>query len=195
MSPNMVTAIGAVFCLLAFYLFWIGNYWPGVAAGFVFMVLDTVDGKLARCTGASSKWGNVFDHGIDLIHPPFWWWAWIHGLEAYGTPLEPVYATMLLWAIVGGYVAQRLIEGIFMRRFGRMHIHVWRPIDSKFRLITARRNPNMVILVAALLFGRPDVGIELVALWTIISLIFHAVRLAQANAAHDRGHPVVSWLS
>ena len=85
------------------------------------------------------------------------------GSAAYGPDLalEPVYATMLLWAIVGGYVAQRLIEGIFMRRFGKMHIHVWRPIDSKFRLITARRNPNMVILVVALLFGRPDVGIEL----------------------------------
>ncbi len=69
------------------------------------------------------------------------------GLAAYGTPLEPVYSAMLLWAIVGGYVAQRIIEGIFMRRFGKMHIHVWRPIDSKFRLITARRNPNMVILV------------------------------------------------
>ena len=45
----------------------------------------------------------------------------------------------------------------------------------------------MVILVGALLFGRPDVGLELVALWTIVSLIFHAVRLAQANGAPDRG--------
>jgi len=195
LTPNMITAVGAVFCVLAFYLFWIGSYWPGVAAGFVFMVLDTVDGKLARCTGASSKWGNVFDHGIDLVHPPFWWWAWAHGLEAYGTPLEPVYERMLILAIVAGYVLQRLIEGIFMRRFGRMHIHVWKPIDSKFRLITARRNPNMVILVAALLFMRPDVGLELIAAWTIISLIFHAVRLAQANAARDRGEPVVSWLA
>jgi phosphatidylglycerophosphate synthase len=195
MTPNMVTAIGAAFCLLAFCLFWIGSYWPGVAAGFIFMVLDTVDGKLARCTGSSSKWGNVFDHGIDLIHPPFWWWAWIHGLEAYGTPLEPVYATMLLWAIVGGYVMQRVIEGIFMRRFGRMHIHVWQKIDSQFRLITARRNPNMVILVATLLFSHPDVGIELVALWTLLSLIFHAVRLTQATIAHDRGEPITSWLA
>ena len=159
----------------------------GVLSGFIFMVLDTVDGKLARCTGASSKWGNVFDHGIDLIHPPFWWWAWAHGLAAYGRPLEPVYATMVLWAIVGGYVAQRLIEGLFMRRFGGMHIHVWRPIDSQFRLITARRNPNMVILVAALLFGRPDIGLELVAWWTIVSLIFHAVRLAQASEQAARG--------
>ena len=195
MTPNMVTMVGAVFCLLAFFLFWESRYWLGTLSGFTFMVLDTVDGKLARCTGASSKWGNVFDHGIDLIHPPFWWWAWAHGLDAYGTPLEPVYVVMLMWAIVGGYVLQRLIEGIFMRRFGGMHIHVWQPIDSQFRLITARRNPNMVILVAALLFGRPDVGLELMALWTIVSLIFHAVRLAQANAINDRGGQVVSWLA
>jgi phosphatidylglycerophosphate synthase len=195
LTPNAVTLVGAVLCVLAFVLFWRGEYWWGVLSGFIFMVLDTVDGKLARCTGASSKWGNVFDHGIDLVHPPFWWWAWQRGLAAYGRPLEPVYATMVLWAIIGGYVAQRLIEGIFMRRFGGMHIHVWKPIDSRFRLVTARRNPNMVILVAALLFGRPDIGLELVACWTIISLIFHAVRLAQASEQAARGKPIVSWLS
>src|SRR4029079_13055161 len=194
-SPNVVTAVGAVLCVLAFYLFWNGHYWLGVLSGFIFMVLDTVDGKLARCTGASSKWGNVFDHGIDLVHPPFWWWAWEHGLAAYGRPLSALYATMVLWAIIGGYVAQRVIEGIFMRRFGGMHIHVWRPIDSKFRLITARRNPNMVILVAALLIGRPDTGLVLVALWTIVSLIFHAVRFAQASEQTARGKPIISWLA
>ena len=37
--------------------------------------------------------------------------------------------------------------------------------------------------------------LELVALWTLVSLIFHAVRLAQANAAAERGRPVVSWLA
>ena len=194
LTPNMVTAVGAVFCVLAFYFFWVGSYWPGVAAGFVFMVLDTVDGKLARCTGSSSKWGNVFDHGIDLIHPPFWWWAWAHGLGAYGTPLEPVYSAMLLWAIVGGYIAQRVIEGLFIFRF-KLDMHTWRRVDSRFRLVTARRNPNMVILVISLLLGRPDVGLELLALWTLLSLIFHAVRLAQANAAKDRGEPVLSWLA
>ncbi len=194
LSPNLVTAIGATFCLLAFWLFWQGHYWPGVVSAFVFMVLDTVDGKLARCTGTSSHWGNIFDHGIDLVHPPFWWWAWAHGLAAYGRPLEPIYLTMLLWAVIGGYVAQRLIEGIFLRRFG-MHIHVWQPIDSRFRLVTARRNPNMVILVGALLFARPDIGLELMALWTIVSLIFHAVRMAQATVRSEQGQPIKSWLA
>ena len=194
LSPNLITLIGAVLCVLAFWLFWIGHYWPGIASGFGFMVLDTVDGKLARCTGASSKWGNIFDHGIDLIHPPFWWWAWEHGLAVYGRPLEPVYAIIILWTIVGGYVAQRIIEGLSIKRFEGMEIHVWRPLDSKFRLITARRNPNMVILVATLLFRRPDVGLKLVALWTLISLIFHAVRLAQMTERKMRGAKVVSWL-
>jgi phosphatidylglycerophosphate synthase len=194
LSPNMVTAVGAAFCVAAFFLFYIGWYWTGIAAGFTFMVLDTVDGKLARCTGQSSKWGNIFDHGVDLVHPPFWWWAWAEGLAAYGRPFERVYELLIVGAILFGYVAQRLIEGIFVRRYG-MHIHVWQRIDSQFRLITARRNPNMVILIVALLFGRPDLGIELVALWTILSLIFHAVRLAQANARRDRGRPVVSWLA
>ena len=192
-APNFVTLIGAILCVLAFYLFWRGEYWWGVLSGFVFMVLDTVDGKLARVTGASSKWGEVFDHGIDLVHPPFWYWAWLHGLAAYGRSLEPVVATMVLWAIIGGYVAQRIIEGLFIKQLG-MEIHVWRPIDSRFRLVTARRNPNMVILVVALLFGRPDLGLELVAWWTLVSLIFHAVRLAQAKEQVARGGKLISWL-
>src|SRR5512139_385183 len=193
LTPNMVTGVGALLCLAAFFLFWNGWYWSGVLAGFGFMVLDTVDGKLARCTGQSSHWGNIFDHGVDLVHPPFWWWAWAEGLKAYGRPFEPVYEMLIIGAIIFGYVAQRIIEGLFMRRYG-MHIHVWQQIDSQFRLITARRNPNMVILVFCLALGLPDLGIELVALWTILSLIFHAVRLAQANARADRGQPVTSWL-
>ncbi len=194
LTPNFVTLVGAVFCVLAFVLFWRTQYWWGVLAGFIFMVLDTVDGKLARVTGRSSKWGEVFDHGIDLVHPPFWYWAWEHGLAAYGRPLEPLGATMVLWAIISGYVAQRIIEGLFIKRFNGMHIHVWKRIDSQFRLITARRNPNMVILVGSLLFRRPDAGLELVAWWTIASLIFHAVRLAQASEQALRGREIVSWL-
>ena len=193
-APNFVTLVGFVLCVAAFWLFWGGHYWAGIASGFGFMVLDTVDGKLARCTGSSSKWGEYFDHGIDLIHPPFWWWAWAEGLHVRGQGFEPVFEGLVLAAIVGGYIAQRVIEGIFIARF-KMHIHVWRPVDSKFRLITARRNPNMVILVVALAAGRPDLGIELVALWTIMSLIFHAVRLAMANGRADRGRQIISWLS
>ena len=194
LTPNQITLVGALLCAATFFLFMGGHYWWGMATGFGFMVLDTVDGKLARCTGQSSWWGNIFDHGIDLVHPPFWWWAWAEGLNYHDDPFERVYEVLIVGAIVAGYVAQRVIEGIFMRRYG-MHIHVWQKIDSRFRLITARRNPNMVILLGSLIFQRPDMGLELVALWTMVSLIFHAVRLAQANARAERGATLASWLA
>ncbi|WP_242126426.1 CDP-alcohol phosphatidyltransferase family protein [Sphingobium sp. Sx8-8] len=193
MTPNMVTAIGATLCVVATWLFAHGLYWTGMLTGFIFMILDTVDGKLARCTITSSRWGNVADHGVDLIHPPFWWYFWGVGLSAWGLALPGQTFALVMAAVVAGYVAQRLIEGLFIREFG-MDIHVWGRFDSRFRLITARRNPNMVILFFALLAGRPDIGLIALAWWTIISLIVHAVRLAQAYAARRAGRPIVSWM-
>lgn len=194
MSPNMVTAIGAIGCVAATICFWQGLYWLGMAFGLTFMVLDTVDGKLARCTLTSSKLGNIFDHGIDIVHPPFWWWAWAHGLGAWGLALSPRTFAATMIAIIGGYVLQRLIEAYFIRRFG-FHIHVWQKVDSDFRLITARRNPNMVILFLATLLQRPDIGIIAVAVWTVISLLFHAMRLIQAEEGRGRGVVPRSWLT
>ena len=117
------------------------------------------------------------------------WWAWAAGCAPYGRALDDTTFWWVIGTMLFGYVAQRLIEGAFIVRFG-MHIHVWERFDSRFRLVTARRNPNMVILVAAMLFARPDVGIIAVAWWTALSLLFHAVRLAQAFGRRR----VVSWL-
>ncbi|GLK42899.1 MULTISPECIES: CDP-alcohol phosphatidyltransferase family protein [Novosphingobium] len=194
-TPNMVTTVGAVFCVVATVLFAYGHYWLGMALGLVFMVLDTVDGKLARCTITSSAWGNVFDHGMDLVHPPFWWWFWATGLGAWGLAYDPTTFWWVQGAIQGGYLVQRLIEGAFMRQNGLMHIHVWRPFDSKFRLITARRNPNMVILFVAMVFSRPDLGLIAVAWWTALSCLIHAVRLVQAWIVRARGGTITSWLA
>jgi phosphatidylglycerophosphate synthase len=194
-SPNQVTTLGLLLCLLAMYLFWYGQFWAGMAAGLAFMVLDTVDGKLARCTITSSKWGNVFDHGIDLVHPPFWWWAWAEGLQYWGQELPRGQFFTVMAVVVGGYVVQRLIEGVFMRRNAMMHIHVWQRIDSQFRLITARRNPNMVILFAATLAGRPDLGLIAVAWWTVLSCLFHLVRLIQSEFVRTGNGPLRSWMA
>ena len=193
MTPNMVTAIGAALCIYATYLFAYGHYWTGMLAAFIFMVFDTVDGKLARCTITSSKWGNVADHGVDLVHPPFWWYFWGVGLGAWGLALSDQTFLLVMIAVVAGYVLQRVIEGMFIKDFG-MDVHVWRRFDSQFRLITARRNPNIAILFFATLAGRPDIGLIAVAWWTIISLVVHAVQLVQAYAQRRTGRPIVSWM-
>jgi phosphatidylglycerophosphate synthase len=190
-SPNMVTSASLVLVIAAMWAFWQGHFVLGLLAAWLMTFLDTVDGKLARVTLQSSPFGNVFDHSIDLIHPPLWWWAWIVGLNAAGQPLE--HASLVLTVIVGGYVLQRIEEGLFIVFF-KMDMHVWQPFDSRLRLITARRNPNLLILTAATLIGRPDWGIVAVAVWVALCLIIHALRLGQAALARRQG-PLRSWLA
>jgi phosphatidylglycerophosphate synthase len=190
-TPNMVTSLSLVFVLLAMWAFWHGHYGWGLLAAWPMTFLDTVDGKLARVTLQSSRFGDFFDHSIDLLHPPFWWWAWIVGLGAAGFTLAN--SGLVLAVIVGGYVVQRLEEGLFIAWF-KMDMHVWQRFDSWLRLYTARRNPNLAILTIAFLLGRPDVGIAIVAVWVALCLVIHAVRLIQACVARRSG-PLRSWLA
>lgn len=190
-TPNQVTSASLLLVFVSMALFWTGHYGWGLLSAWVMTFLDTVDGKLARVTLTSSRWGNVFDHSIDLIHPPFWWWAWIVGLPAAGFDLP--LAGPALAVIVAGYVLQRVEEGIFMACFG-MDMHVWQRFDSRLRLITARRNPNLLILSAACVLQRPDLGIVVVAWWTAICFVIHALRIVQAALARRR-EPLRSWLA
>lgn len=190
MTPNQVTFIGFVMVLAATWLFWQGHFGWGLVCAWIMTFLDTVDGKLARVTLTSSKWGNVFDHGIDLVHPPFWWWAWFVGVYAVGQEIP--YAALSLAIVVGGYVAQRVEEGIFLALF-KLEMHAWRPFDSFFRLITARRNPNLILLTACALVGRPDLGFTLVAIWTAVCFVVHAIQILQGLMA-PKGS-IQSWLA
>lgn len=189
-TPNMVTALSLVMVFLALWWFSQGQFWPGLAAAWVMTFLDTVDGKLARVTLTSTKFGNWFDHLIDMIHPPFWWLAWIAGCGAVGLPLDYPVATGVV--IFGGYVLQRLQEGLFIIAF-KMQIHIWRRFDSLFRQVIARRNPNLVMLTIATLCGRPDLGILAVAAWTAFGCVEQLFVTLQAALARRHG-PLRSWL-
>lgn len=190
-TPNMVTLFGFLLVLLTPFAFVKGWFWLGLAGAWVMTFLDTVDGKLARCTMTYTKFGDVFDHGIDLISPPFWWWAWHAGCLAAGAyyPMP----TLCLWAVFGGYVILRLQEGLFIQLFG-MQIHVWRRFDSFFRLILARRNPILILLTVALALGKPGLGMAAAAVWTLITMAVHLVQTVQALLTRRKG-PVRSWMA
>lgn len=194
-TPNMVTSVAAIATVAAFFLFWQGDYGWGLLAAWLMTFLDTVDGKLARTTLTSSKWGDVFDHGIDLVHPPFWYVAWALGLAAWGLALSDHTFWWVMAVIFGGYVVQRLMEGISIKWLG-LEIHIWRPIDTFFRQITARRNPNLILLSLSWSVGHPDWGLYAVAAWTAICLVLHGLQLMQGLAAkRAAGGTLTSWMA
>jgi phosphatidylglycerophosphate synthase len=193
-TPNMVTSVGAVMTVAAFFLFLYGHYSWGLLCAWAMTFLDTVDGKLARTTLTSSKWGDVFDHGIDLVHPPFWYAAWAIGLASWAISWSDTVFWTTLAVILGGYVVQRLMEGVSIKWLG-LEIHIWRKIDTVFRQITARRNPNLILLTIGTLVGRPDWGLLAVAAWTGMCLVLHGLQLLQAFAAKPKDGPLQSWMT
>lgn len=192
-SPNMVTSLGLLLVVAACYLFLNGYYGWGLIAGWIMTFLDTVDGKLARVTIQSSKFGHLFDHAIDLFHPPFWYIFWGMSLINYqavlGQGLEQMY-----WIIVISYVAGRVVEGLFPF-LGKCSIFTWRPFDAWFRLVTARRNPCMILLTLSLLIGKPEWGFIAVTFWTALTSVIMALRLLQALMVRLTRGPLSSWLS
>jgi phosphatidylglycerophosphate synthase len=193
-TPNMVTTISAILTALAFWFFLEGQFILGLLTAWTMTFLDTVDGKLARTTLTSSKWGNVFDHGIDLVHPPFWYVAWGFGLLATGTQWNNEMFWSVIAAILGGYVLQRAIEAIAVRWLG-LEIHIWRSIDTLFRQVTARRNPNLILLTLFTALGKPDWGLLAVALWIVICLGLHAFQIFQAFRAKGNASSLTSWMT
>jgi phosphatidylglycerophosphate synthase len=187
--PNMVTLASLVCVLAALALFAGGDYAAGLAVAWLMALLDTVDGKLARVTLTSSTWGNVFDHGIDLIAPPLWWLAWWYSFD---DRYDPLFLGVMA-VVIGGFVLGKLLEKAFSLGFG-IKTHVWRPLDSAFRQITARRNTNLAILTLGTLAGLPVEAYFAVAVWTVISLGFHLVRLFQAAITSRNGTVIRSWL-
>lgn len=191
-SPNHVTYLSVVFAVLAGLAFWGGFFGIGLLMGWFMTFLDTVDGKLARVTVTSSRFGDVLDHGLDIIHPPLWYLAWGLGLEGTATPLAPLGILMGLMFL--GYVGGRLCEGAFQFWLAHFDMFIWRKMDSFNRLITARRNPNLILLTYGWLSGRPDIGLLLVVLWHLASTGILIWRLADGWQTKQKEGSLRSWL-
>jgi len=194
--PNHVTLCGLFLVILAGILFTYGYYGWGLMAGWLMTFLDTVDGKLARVTITSSRFGYYFDHIIDLVHPPIWYILWGLGLTANQLASLGLSLSTLAYAILAGYIVGRLVEGSFKLLLGNsFHIYCWRPIDSYFRLITARRNPNMILLTLSFLLGRPELGLLAVTVWTVVTSAVLLGRLFYAGYMRWTQGSLRSWLA
>jgi phosphatidylglycerophosphate synthase len=192
-SPNMVTATGFLLMLAVCALFYHGQYGIGLMLAWFMTYLDTVDGKLARVTAQSSRFGHFLDHGMDILHPPFWYWLWGLSLADF-QPIAGIDQAALYAAIFVGYAGGRVIEAVF-NILGETSIFAWRPFDAYFRLYTARRNPCLVLLTIAWALGSPVAGLWLVAGWTVLSTVIMLLRLIYGAWVRITEGRLQSWLA
>jgi phosphatidylglycerophosphate synthase len=193
-TPNQVTALSLILAIISGLLFYINLYFIGLILAWFMTFLDTVDGKLARVTVTSTEFGNRLDHSIDIIHPLYWYACWGYGLKEWNINVISLDQTVFVIFIF--YILGRLCEGAFQLILkAPFTIFCWRPFDSIFRLVTARRNPNLIILTIFAALGACDIGLFIVALWTVISTTIMVVRIFLAYKVKKENGRLSSWLA
>ena len=195
-TPNMVTSFGWVLTIFCGFAFYYGEWIIGLLAAWLMTFLDTVDGKLARVTLQSSKIGHVMDHGLDIVHPPIWYWCWLMGLGVNQIMFFDVSLAVMdwMWILFAAYVGGRVFEGLFQLFFNDISIFCWKPIDSFHRLITARRNPCMIMLTLSLLVADAQLGFMWVLVWSVLSTGWLAIRFLYACVIRIVSGPLESWV-
>jgi phosphatidylglycerophosphate synthase len=190
--PNWVTAISIVLTLAVVPLAAAGHFLAGFLCAYGMSVLDSVDGKLARLTFTDSKLGNILDHGLDLVHPPFWYCAWAYGLtlgsteNGGGDVSSPVFLASL--GMLALYVIDRLILKIYPTRFGRgLHTHA--ALDGLVRTFISRRNINLPLFTVGYYLGFGIETIYLIVAWQAVTCLYHGLRTAWILAYDRPGMP------
>ena len=172
-TPNQVTVVGIIACFAAIPFFAAGMWLPGLALGYLMAVLDSVDGKLARLTFTYSSQGDILDHGLDLVHPPLWYFAWAWGLAG-GELQSPLVTASVWWFLF--YLFDRVMEMLFKASTGQS-IHGYTPLDVRMRTFISRRNTNMAVFTLALPLGLGVESFYLMVAWQGVCLAFHLSRV------------------
>lgn len=170
--PNVVTVLSIMLAIAVVPLFMTSHFVYGFVCAYMMSVLDSVDGKLARLTLTDSKIGNALDHGTDIVHPPFWYFAFAWGLGA-DKPDEALYQVAL--ALNMFYVADRIVLGIAKFRLG-FTLHAASRLDGQVRSFIARRNITMSIMAVSVLVGAGEIGLCIVAAWQGLTFAWHSAR-------------------
>ena len=188
LTPNQVTTLSVLLAFLTTGLLAAGQMGTGyLAAGlaiaFMVGVLDGVDGKLARVTVRCTRFGDRYEHILDVVWELTWYWALGWMLSAGGEAVGPfVLATVITFF----YLFDKAATGMFKSRQG-IELFDYAPVDRFFRRIGARRNTNVLLLLAGMAVGMLEEAFTGVAIWTVITAAFHWTRaiwlLSQPSSA------------
>jgi phosphatidylglycerophosphate synthase len=187
--PNTITIVSIVLTLLAVPLAAAGEFWWSFACAYGMSVLDSVDGKLARLTFTDSAIGNVLDHGLDIVHPPFWYFGWAAGLLGGWAMVDwNVPLWQAAWVMLALYILDRLILAIYRAKFKRgLHTHA--PMDAFVRTFISRRNINLPFFTVAYAIGYATEAFYIIVAWQAATCAYHGLRTIWILTIEGRSAP------
>lgn len=178
LPPNLFTIGSIIGIWAAVPCFALGYIGWGLAAAWSGVILDSIDGKLARLTLHLSDAMGAFEHIAAMPGLGMWYFA-LGWFFSGGQLVDGSSLSLTTWSLVGAFLADKMLSGLFKKVSGR-EIFDYRPLDAAFHLIASRRNISLAILSLGALLDRVEQAFVLMALWMGITFVFHALRFAWA---------------
>ena len=173
-APNLYTVLSVICVWGASPLIAWGYAGVGLALAWCGVILDSVDGKLARLRLHLSDAMGDFEHVAAMPGLGLWFLAtgWTLSSEHLLAGESVGVAT---WVLISLFLADKICSGLFKKRVGR-ELFDYRPVDALFHLVAARRNVALLLLTAGALCGQLEVSFYALVAWMGATFGFHLVR-------------------
>ncbi|MEC8990845.1 MAG: CDP-alcohol phosphatidyltransferase family protein [Candidatus Latescibacterota bacterium] len=176
LSPNLFTVLSIAGIWLAIPCFATGHVALGCVSAWAGVLLDSIDGKLARLTLNLSDAMGTIEHlsampGLGL------WFVAIGWHLTDGDLWTPSVAMLSCWTTVACFLVDKVVSGEFRRRFGR-ELFDARPFDAFFHLFAVRRNMHLLVLTIGVAAGLVESAFVAMAAGMVLTLAIHVLRFA-----------------
>ena len=173
-APNAYTVLSVLCVWGASPLIAWGHVGAGIATAWCGVILDSVDGKLARLRLHLSDAMGDFEHVAAM--PGLGLWFLATGWYLSGGQLFAGEAIALgTWSLMALFLADKICSGLFAKWVGR-ELFDYRPVDAFFHLIAARRNVALLLLTVGALCDELEASFYALVAWMAATFVFHLVR-------------------
>jgi hypothetical protein len=190
LSPNLFTVLSIAGIWLAIPLFATGHLALGCVSAWTGVLLDSIDGKLARLTLNLSDAMGTIEHLSAMPGLGLWFVALGWHLTG-GLLLTPSVAMVACWTTLAAFLIDKIVSGAFRRHFSR-ELFDARPLDALFHLIAVRRNMHLLILTIGVGLGAPETAFAVMAVGMLITLGVHISRFAWISLSGGVAHDVTN---
>ncbi len=174
LPPDLFTLLSLAGIWGAIPLLALGHLGAGAVVAWLGVILDSVDGKLARLTLHLNEGMGRLEHlaampGLGLWYAALGWHCTAGALLDWG-PMA-----LATWGLLAAFVADKAVSGAFKARHGR-ELFDYRPMDAAFHLVASRRNISLLLLSGGALLDQARLALALMAGWMGFTLLFHGGR-------------------
>jgi phosphatidylglycerophosphate synthase len=170
-TPNQVTLLSIAFALAGASLFYQGWSFLALFFSWITIVLDGVDGKLARLKLMTSPVGR-FEHLANFFYESAWYLALTAQFARAGNPG----AWNIGLTITTCTLCDYSLGALFTRAKGKT-LDEMSAFDQRVRLIGGRRSIYLLILLVGFLTQAPFLAFQLVLVWAALTMLIHGVRV------------------